>query len=46
MIGLLRRLGFALLIAVATAGTLRFTKPPIQPLRRGGWRTLDGPEYR
>jgi hypothetical protein len=46
MIGLLRRLGFALVIAAGTAGVLRFTKPPVQPLRRGGWRTLEGPDYR
>ena len=46
MIGLLRRVGFALGIAVGTAGVLRFTKPPVVPLRLGGWRALKDPGFR
>jgi hypothetical protein len=46
MIGLLRRVLFALGIAVGTAGVLRLSKPAIVPWRHGGWRTLDEPEFR
>ncbi|MEZ5260584.1 MAG: hypothetical protein R2755_02125 [Acidimicrobiales bacterium] len=46
MIGLLRRLAFALGIATGTAGVLRFTKRPAVPWRRSGWRPLHGPDFR
>jgi hypothetical protein len=46
MIGLLRRVPFALGVAAFTAGVLRLTKPPTVPMRTGGWRALEGPSFR
>lgn len=46
MIGLFRRIGFALVIAAGTARVLRFSKPPDSPRQHGGWRVLDGPGFR
>jgi hypothetical protein len=46
MIGLLRRVAFALSIAAGASGVLRLIKPPPVPMRTGGWRPLTEPSFR